>query len=45
MNIKEHYTDEIDHPVRQGAMLRRKYDGEQTAVLMEVLNRYDNLDG
>ena len=45
MTDNEHSTDEIDHPVRQGAMLRRKYDGEKTAVLMEVLNRYDNLDG
>ena len=38
-------SDGIDHPIRQGAMLRRKYDGERTAVLMEVLNRYEDLDG
>ena len=43
--MSEQSTDGMGHPIRLGAMVRRKYEGEGTAVLMEVACRYENLDG
>lgn len=37
-------SGQFDHPVRNGAMLRRRHESESTAVLMEIVGRFQDLD-
>lgn len=35
---------EFEHPIRQGAILRRLHEAENTEVLLEVVSRFEDLD-